>query len=518
MHSLSVHRFASIGDPEYQPKMASNSYSTVARGGLVALAFASQAFGVSTPNLRLAAGPSYKYRGACPAACQQSGAASGNWSLYHNFAQIASCEEPVWYDFTLVDPVDDPNQTHHIYACTNYGSDWNIVTGNKAGLTLGPSANDTSVTYEYGYWPDANGTSVAADLSTLSSQVQQYLAQGFAASNQTKLLFASAGQTSLGLYIGKNLDSSVIGTSAIAYIQNATTSTSFNYTGTLAMQYCEGDSTSDNIFGLIATGNSSFGTVQEVLSSWSNASCLSIPETSNFTAPIVFETPVIHATNGTSNYTGSANSTILSHLDRRGDCSTVQVVSGDSCGSLAKKCGISGSDFTKYNPGSDFCSTLKPYQHVCCSAGTLPNFAPKPNSDGSCHTYQVVANDNCANLGAEYSLTNDEIESFNKQTWGWNGCSELFIGTIICLSTGSPPMPAAVSNAVCGPQKPGTETPPSGTDLSTLNPCPLNACCDVFGQVRVITIAAAGSHANCGPVRRYRRVLHQLIHWRPGNS
>ncbi|KAL2016189.1 hypothetical protein VTK56DRAFT_4078 [Thermocarpiscus australiensis] len=46
-------------------------------------------------------------------------------------------------------------------------------------------------------------------------------------------------------------------------------------------------------------------------------------------------------------------------------------------------------------------------------------------------------------------------------------------------------MPAIVSNAVCGPQKPGTMRPASGTDISSLNPCPLNACCDIWGQCGV---------------------------------
>ncbi|KAF2275938.1 glycoside hydrolase [Westerdykella ornata] len=43
-------------------------------------------------------------------------------------------------------------------------------------------------------------------------------------------------------------------------------------------------------------------------------------------------------------------------------------------------------------------------------------------------------------------------------------------------------MPAPIENAVCGPQKPGTPKPPTGTNLADLNPCPLNACCNVWGQ------------------------------------
>jgi hypothetical protein len=43
-------------------------------------------------------------------------------------------------------------------------------------------------------------------------------------------------------------------------------------------------------------------------------------------------------------------------------------------------------------------------------------------------------------------------------------------------------MPAPLANAVCGPQKPGTKKPDNMDDIQKLNPCPLNACCDSWGQ------------------------------------
>ena len=150
--------------------------------------------------------------------------------------------------------------------------------------------------------------------------------------------------------------------------------------------------------------------------------------------------------------------------------------------SLARAGSISGADFTKYNPGATFCSTLKPKQHACCSSGTLPDFRPVANADGSCHSYQVKANDNCANLAAEYGLTVADIESFNKNTWGWNGCTLLWIDAVLCLSKGTPPFPAPISNAVCGPQKLGTKPPTDGSNIANLNPCQLNACCNIWGQ------------------------------------
>lgn len=43
-------------------------------------------------------------------------------------------------------------------------------------------------------------------------------------------------------------------------------------------------------------------------------------------------------------------------------------------------------------------------------------------------------------------------------------------------------MPNAITNAVCGPQIANTKRPTDGTTLSNLNPCPLNVCCNVWGQ------------------------------------
>lgn len=85
-------------------------------------------------------------------------------------------------------------------------------------------------------------------------------------------------------------------------------------------------------------------------------------------------------------------------------------------------------------------------------------------------------------IGTLNGLTVDAIESFNKLTWGWAGCQNLQIGQAFCLSSGSPPMPAANPNAICGPQVPGTQPPADMSKLADLNPCPLNACCNIWGQ------------------------------------
>ncbi len=233
--------------------------------------------------------------------------------------------------------------------------------------------------------------------------------------------------------------------------------------------------------------------------SWSNATCLSFDNSTQIHGSAFLTTPDYSNANTTGLFSNATTSNLTARanlnnprrqstghgllsgvLTPRADCTTVQVVSGDTCASLATKCGISGATFTQYNPSSTLCSTLQPFQHVCCSSGTLPDFAPKPNADGSCASYNVKTDDSCAAIAAAHSLTVNQLIGFNSQTWGWNGCTILWVGIRICLSLSTPPMPAPVQGVVCGPQVPGTPVPPSGTDLSTLNPCPLNACCDAW--------------------------------------
>ncbi|KAI5301332.1 hypothetical protein KEM55_003850, partial [Ascosphaera atra] len=208
----------------------------------------------------------------------------------------------------------------------------------------------------------------------------------------------------------------------------------------LSMQLCNPSNDGDYTFGLMASGTGDFASIQEALQTWSKGKCLSSVMRNIVNGPVSYAS--YPATEHVNVNTTNVNS-------------------------------------AKVN-SANVNSTIR--QHVCCSPGTMPDFSPKPNPDGSCATYTVSAGDNCASIGAKNSLTNSEIESFNKNTWGWTSCDRILAGSVMCLSKGKPPMPSIISNAVCGPQKPGTEAPPDGTDISKLNPCPLNACCNVWGQ------------------------------------
>jgi LysM repeat protein len=405
----------------------------------------------------------------------------------------------------LLDPVDDPDTFHHIYTCTSFGPDWgnlnlpaNTSSQSAAVAVAEAEAEAVNGTYQIGYWPSAPGSSVSSSVATLINQFRQYLSLsdglGSGSVDRPTILFASYASISVGLYIGQGLQNQGIGNIALAYLENSVATSNIS-SPQVAMQFCQPSQTSDHIFGLIATGNGTFATVQDALASWSTAECLTFPLVQNVTGTVPLVTPLFISSTNITNITntttkstststfGNATSVRGRAMAPRTTCSTIKVVSGDSCGSLAQKCGITGAQFTQYNPASNECSTLQPGEHVCCSAGTLPNFQPQPQPDGTCATYIIQPGDYCSMIAATYSITVANINSFNTHTWAWNGCNLLYPNNKICLSTGRPPMPASISNAICGPQVPGTAAPPSETDLSTLNQCPLNACCDIWGQV-----------------------------------
>jgi chitinase len=274
-----------------------------------------------------------------------------------------------------------------------------------------------------------------------------------------------------------------------------------NTSTTLVEQICGINRNSQQTWGIaVAFGDAPLPAAQSAVNTWSKGSCVNdtvvkaLADSSSASFSNSTRSIVTYATESQS-ISGKA-----SDLQRRDECTTVQVVSGDGCAALAERCGITAAEFTEYNSDESLCSTLTPGQHVCCSSGTLPDFSPQPNDDGSCATYTIVADDSCSAIAAANDLTVDEIESFNTETWGkylfycltryiltcigWNGCDTLWVGTIMCLSTGEPPMPASLDNAVCGPQVPGTEAPTNGTALADLNPCPLNACCDIVSSLK----------------------------------
>ncbi|KAL5342159.1 hypothetical protein BJX70DRAFT_395132 [Aspergillus crustosus] len=178
----------------------------------------------------------------------------------------------------------------------------------------------------------------------------------------------------------------------------------------------------------------------------------------------------------------------VSSIHRRADeCKYKIVKQDDTCELLAKECGVKLADFIKYNSGDSdddaFCNKLLPDDPVCCSKGDLPDLRPQPDDDGYCYVHEIGAQDLCDTVETKYHLKSTDLDDFNTgNTWGWVGCKRLQRGQKICVSKGKPPMPVEDERAVCGPQVPGTKKPTNDTAIADLNPCPLNVCCNTWGQ------------------------------------
>ncbi|RDW81617.1 class V chitinase Chi100 [Aspergillus mulundensis] len=385
----------------------------------------------------------------CPSACVESGSNPGNWTLYPRLGRLSMCNQTMLLDFSLFTSL---RKDETLRACTA-GSTVALGTSRLGDTTNDasclPSDSMTQVQESLQLSFNKTGTpATLGDFEAASRQLAAAVSQRDTSKCTDTAVFAYSNSVAVGLFAGPGVGS----ISAFVLQQFTAKINSTGFSDSVVAQLCaSGGRSSKYSFGIVASGDRDVRFVQDAVAAWASGECVTSYDEAEDWLDIPLSVPSL-------------------------------VVAGDTCESLAAECGVSPHDFTVYNPASTLCSTLMVGQHVCCSAGTLPDFRPQPNPDGTCAAHYVQPGENCAALGAANSLTNAEIESFNKDTWSWEGCVNLQAFQYICLSRGAPPMPAPIANAVCGPQKPGTQQPGPGTSLASLNPCPLNACCNKHGQ------------------------------------
>ena len=447
----------------------------------------------------------------CPEACH---GIPENWTVFSSIERLNVCTQPVLLDFAISNPLKDPETTVKLRACTSGKADETanalvadagasnrtaigreMIKRQKSDVQCASPTRESNVRVALDKAAD-QGTSVVGDVASVLEEAVKYFSD--TAKCEDSFVAGYHKTAAIGIYVGRAIDKTKSLPAAVRtlltfigeekVIKNA------------RFQLCGQGRDADHALGIVVDGSGYLSSIQDAVKAWSNATCMDHYSTNDLTEFTVLEAPQSIANATYSNSTGfnnaqsGANGTLIipaSHnisprnlaLWPRSDCRALEVIPGDDCGTLVSKCGISAQDFTKYNPAQDLCSKLKIGQRVCCSAGTLPDIRPKPNQDGTCASHLVKPDDTCSAIAAANGLNTDDIGNFNdKMTWGWSGCKNIMVGVLICLSKGNPPLPAPQSNAVCGPIKPGTETPTDGTKISDLNPCPLNACCNIWGQ------------------------------------
>jgi chitinase len=258
----------------------------------------------------------------------------------------------------------------------------------------------------------------------------------------TYLLFAYRENEAVGVFAGALVKDAILNSTIIQEYINRVNSNGISQS--LLIQVCRSDLEADFTFGIVAAaGDTKLEVVQSAVGNWAKGTCVTgadgTASLGNITLPVAPPTKVSFRS--------------PTRVRPRALGQTTTVASGDSCWSLSQKCSITLNQFEQYNPGSSFCSSLQPGQLVCCSSGSLPTPTPKPN--GSCASYVVKSGDWCAKIAAANAVSVANLETWNQNTWGWTGCNNLQAGINMCLSTGTPPMPAPMANALCGPEVPG---------------------------------------------------------------
>ncbi|CAM1501398.1 Fc.00g105600.m01.CDS01 [Cosmosporella sp. VM-42] len=423
----------------------------------------------------------------CPQPCQLVGSDPSKWTQIHSQDELSGCDQPLLFNLNVQNP---PSEFATMQVCSSESTTSTTPTRRDQLSPVEPRAAEESVSISEncGAGTATITTSISFgrtgviaagnDAAAAAELLAQYLDDG--ASCGTTIMFAKSGTTIVGLYVGAEVQKQ----SASNLVRQSSVDT-VNRLGkdTEMLQICQSNNIRAESVGVFAVNSvENLPQAQSALKAWSNGKCVESQEG----AKEDFELDILSA-NKVKTRGIELRSRLFgvdSFLTPRAECKTTEVKSGDSCASLAKRCGITSANFNKYNPKANFCSTLMPKQLVCCSAGTLPDKSPQPQKDGTCFTYSIKSGDSCYSIAQAYLITEDTIRNANRNVWGWSGCSRLQFGQRICLSKGTAPMPMPVTGAVCGPQKPGSVKPTgtkTGWDLAKMNPCPLKACCSGFG-------------------------------------
>lgn len=449
----------------------------------------------------------------CPSTCIDY-SNPHSWIPYLNANRLRRCQEPLLLQLSVKQPLNDPRSNVLIRTCS-LSSGMSVATIGEAGtpdvenpkkaenvfqssLEVARACKSTGTDTKVNINMFTNsGTGAASDKSlTLLEGMRAF----FAAEDNCdeSIIFAYQNGTAVGVYIGEDLGKPTVDT-VLGALSDRLGNHGLAGNRTVA-QFCGNGRTLGATFGVAIDTTDNLAAVQESVLNWSKGVC-SDDSALELIAPLSNINIIQLASSNTTNTTFSGNTTTVSNgtmlrrsitpnlpisLHKRATCRYIEVVSGDGCASLASRCGISGADFTKFNPASTFCSSLQVGGYACCSVGdpyTKPKpVAPSPNADGTCATHLIVDKDTCSALATKYGITVDNIEKWNKgKTWAWTECKDMLLGYNLCISDGTAALPPPQAGTACGPLVPGTKPPAAGQSLADLNPCPLNACCSNWG-------------------------------------
>jgi chitinase len=414
-------------------------------------------------------------------------------------------------------PVDDSSRQLKIRACTTGNADtaFNALTSTSAILTTGTSSlsilngpgaqpptqnvgriarrdelNDpdvrppvchgsfkTNATVQWLSWKSETGGGNGATIVASLKDSQKFLRDKV--NCEETVIYGYLKGSLVGVYVGNDLQNDGIATGFVQdVIDQLSASNSTDHATRTVAQVCGGGRNSDSHVGVVTDLTGDLAWVQRAVRSWAEARCVNVTSSENF------ETST---SNGATIARNTGNSVRARRVSFGGQCYQVQAVHGDTLQSIASKCNTSINELRNLN---HLPAGWKPYPHdrVCCSSGGLnQRDAPKPRPDGTCASYIIKNQDDCSKITSEYGITTQDIYDYNKETWAWAGCDGILPGQRICVGPGTPRLPPADLEAECGPSKPGSSwlSSPAGSKVGDLSPCPIKACCNVWGKCGV---------------------------------
>lgn len=272
----------------------------------------------------------------CPAGCNESGLNSGNWTLYPRLGRLSMCNETMLLDFN---PSNSLRKDETVRACTaSFAVGASNVTSNN--ITQGPSClPKCSVTKVQEPLQLAfNVTNTPAELKDFEAASEQLAASlSRRESNSTDITtFAYSNTVALGLFAG----SGVRDIPASVLRQFITKIKTTGFSDSVVAQLCAKDGRSSRYsLGIAVSGDRDVKFVQDAVATWASGECITSFDKVENWQDITLSVPSISnnstASSGNSTRASSTAGTVVSSrsdmLQRRAECSTVQVVSGDSC-------------------------------------------------------------------------------------------------------------------------------------------------------------------------------------------
>ncbi|OBT85619.1 hypothetical protein VE02_05173 [Pseudogymnoascus sp. 03VT05] len=364
---------------------------------------------------------------ACPPPCQST-LDEGSWSLYRDTGQLARCNQAILLDLNLNHGCDSealtcPFRASSVQQEPTGPAKRQSFSFNASSGTGAATFDAESQTHDIRVlrWRNQDGsTNAPAITATISALAHAFFSQK---NSGTSILFAKLGQVIVGVYAGSQIDNHGLGGIITQFAERE----AGHRVAQTAAQLCGTESLSSNILGLFIDTTGELDPVKAALSGWNNATCLSSglsDETETWKAVTIAMVPGKTITVGPEdgstpgNGDGDDENDHSHEIVKRATCRYTQAVAGDGCYSVAERCAITQAQLISYNNANLCITTLQVGQYVCCSSGTLPDFTPQPNADGTCKSYTVKSGDYCAAIAQANTMTVAAIESRNKNTWG----------------------------------------------------------------------------------------------------